>query len=119
MSGYTDFPKPAVGFQPVVHVAGILYLVGDSHLHEIAFTFAMTVKVETYAGNTFCFQLLGYSSFQTSVSVACKAMAKHNYGAFLWHHVRCLQISNQCPVVALNYHSLRTGICKSRCEQKD
>jgi hypothetical protein len=113
MSGYTDFPKPAVGFQPVVHVAGILYLVGDSHLHEIAFTFAMTVKVETYAGNTFCFQLLGYSSFQTSVSVACKAMAKHNYGAMLGHNIRGLQFGYQLTVVPHNNYSLCSSTGKS------
>ena len=98
-------------------MVGIFYLVGNRHLLEVTFTFAMTVEVETNAGNSSCLQLVSNTKFQTTIPVACETVAKDNNRALFRQHIGRLQIGHKLPMVALNDDSLRFGTCKTCQEQ--
>ena len=53
----------------------ILYLVGDGHLHKVPFALAVSVEVESDAGNALGLQLMSYALLQSAVSVAGETMA--------------------------------------------
>ena len=74
MACNADFAKTSVCLHPFIDMVGIFYLVGDRHLLEVTFTFAMTVEVETNAGNSSCLQLVSNADFQATVPVACESM---------------------------------------------
>ena len=100
-------------------MVGIFYLVGDCHLLKVTFTFAMTVEVETNAGNSSCLQLVSNTKFQTTIPVACETVAKDNNRALFRQHIGRLQIGHKLPMVALNDYSLRFGTCKDSPKQTD
>ena len=109
MPGNTYLTKPSISLYPVIDVVGILNLIGNSHLLEIPLTLAVSVEVETNAGNALSLKLMGNAAFQTTIPVAREAMTQNHNGTIRGHHIWGLQISNQFPVITLNNHPLCTG----------